>query len=330
MKKWMLIVFVCGMLAGYASLAPADEKSGNRAGESGPTETGISEKRRIIARVNGVEISEGSLSDTEALIRAENMKAGRNIEDKAVRKEALERLILQELIYQRARETGMKADEKEIALYIDKMKANAGSDEAFRKYLLRENLSEKDLRAVTERNVLIRKLYDQEVSARAVVSDEEMRAEYEREKSRFVIPEKIVLDDLIFFLDPEDSSSVKKAEEMLRVLRDEKKDLSTLESDGTFVVRELTNPQGRDFPLLEAAGKLREGELSGLIKAGGNIHIIRLKKHSLEKQFVFDDVKRMIENKLRTDAQNKLKEKWRSDLKKNARIEILLKDTGEE
>ena len=138
-----------------------------------------------------------------------------------------------------------------------------------------------------------------------------------------------MLDDVLFFLDPEDSSSVKKAEEILKVLRDGMKDPSELESDGTFVVRELVNPGGIDLPLREEARKLSEGQLSGVIKTEGNIHIIKLKTYSQKKQFGFDDVKRMIENNLKAEALKKRMEEWKSELKKDARIEILMKGTGE-
>jgi parvulin-like peptidyl-prolyl isomerase len=329
MKKWFFIIFVCVMPVVCAGPAPADEKSGVLTQEGGTPEAGIAEGKRIIAKVNGVEISERSLLKTEDIIRAQNLKAHRGSEDREVRKEALERLILQELIYQKAVEMGMKVDEKELDPYVERIRTNAGGEEAYLEFLSKEKLSEKDLRKETERHLLIQGLYNQEVAAKVVVSEEEMRAEYERNKDKFVIPEKIVIDDVIFFLDPEDSSALKKAEEVLKVLRDEKKEPSELESDGTFVVREITNPRGVNLPLVEAARKLSEGELSGVIKSGGNIHIIKLKTYSQEKQFGFDDVKRLIENNLKEEARKKRLEEWRSELRKNARIEILLKGADE-
>ena len=324
MKKWLICIVVCGMLTVFAGLAPAGEKSGDMTG-------GDSSRSgdRGVAKVNGVEISSAALSKTEDLIRAQNLKAGRSSDDREVRREAIDRLIFQELIHQRARQIGMKAEEKDLELYLEKYKASAGSDEAYREFLRRENVSEKDLRDEAERGILIQKLYDQEVSAGVVVSDEEIRAEYEREKDKFVIAETIVLADVIFLLDPEESSSIKKAEEVLKLLRDEMKDPSELESDGTFVVREITNPQGLDLPLREAARKLKDGELSGVIKTQGNLHIIKLRKHSPEKQMAFDNVKQMIENNLKAEVRKKRKEEWKSGLKKNARIEILMSGTGE-
>ena len=324
MKKAFLLIFLWGILAGCAGLVPEGEKSGDMTGGDS-----IGNENLIIAKVNGAEISSSAHSKTEELIREQKLQAGRDSKDSEVRKEAIDRLILQELIFQKARQLGMKAEEEKIELYIKKMKEGAGSEEAYREFLSREKFSEKDLRNEAERILLIQSLYDKEVSSGVVISEEQMRAEYEREKDKFVIPEKIVLDDVLFFLDPEESSSVIKAEEILKVLRDGMKDPSELESDGTFAVRELANPVGIDFPLREEARKLSEGQLSGVIKAGGSIHIIKLKTYSQKKQFGFDDVKQMIENNLKAEARKKRMEEWKSELKKDARIEILMKGTGE-
>ena len=317
MKKTFFILFLCGILAGCAGLSLAGEKSGDMTGGSS-----IENKGRGIAKVNGVEISSGALSKTEDLIRAQNLEAGRDSKDDEVRREAIDRLVLQELIYQRAGQLGMKANEKDIDLYIQKVRENAGSEEAYQEFLLREKLSEKDLRTEAERSILIRDLYAKEVTSRVVVPEQEMRAEYEKEKDKFTIPEKIVLTDVIFLLDPKDSSSIKKANDVLDILRDGKKDPAQLESDGSFVVRELTNPGGTDLPLREEAAKLKEGELSGVIITGGNIHIIKLRSYSREKLFEFDAVKRMIENNLRAEATKIRLQEWKTKLKSSADIEI--------
>ena len=317
MKKTFFLIFLWGILAGCAGLSPAGEKSGDMTGGDS-----IGNGGRAIAKVNGVEISSRELSRTEDIIRARNLKAGQDSKNDEVRREAIDRLILQELLYQRARQMGMKAEEKELEAYIQKIRESAGSEEAYQEFLLKENLSEKDLKAEAERSILIRDLYAQEVAARVVVSDQDMRAEYEKEKDKFIIPEKIVLTDVVFLLDPEDSGSVKKANEVLEILRNEKKDPSELESDGSFVVRELKNPGGTNFPLREAARKLKEDELSGVINVGGNIHIIKLKTYSREKQLDFDAVKQMIGNNLRAEAGKKMLQEWKVELKKSADIEI--------
>ena len=317
MKKTFFILFLCGILAGCAGLSLAGEKSGDMTGGSS-----IENRGRGIVKVNGVEISSGALSKTEDLIRAQNLEAGRDSKDDEVRREAIDRLVLQELIYQRAGQLGMKANEKDIDLYIQKVRESAGSEEAYQEFLLREKLSEKDLRTEAERSILIRDLYAEEVTSRVVVPEQEMRAEYEKEKDKFTIPEKIVLTDVIFLLDPKDSSSIKKANDVLDILRDGKKDPAQLESDGSFVVRELTNPGGTDLPLREEAAKLKEGELSGVIITGGNIHIIKLRTYSRKKLFEFDAVKRMIENNLRAEATKIRLQEWKTKLKSSADIEI--------
>ncbi len=317
MKKTFVLISLWGILTCCAGLSQAVEKAGDMTGSDSSVK-----ENRAVAKVNGVEISSVQLSKTEDNIRALDFEAGKDINNEEIRKEALDRIIVQELIYQRARQLGLKADEKKIERYLEQIKSSAGGEEAYREFLRKAGLSEKDLRSEAERSILIGDLYEREVASGIVVSEQEMRAEYEKEKDKFTIPEKIVLTDVIFFLDPEESSSVKKANEVLKVLRDEKKDPSDLESDGSFVVREITNPKGIDLPLLEAAAKLKEGELSGVIRSDGNLHIIKLRLYSREKQMSFDDVKQIIEKKLKSQAAKKRFQEWKAELKKNADIEI--------
>ncbi len=90
-------------------------------------------------------------------------------------------------------------------------------------------------------------------------------------------------------------------------------------------MREYTADKDTDKELIKAAKKLKVGEISGAIKASDSLHIIKLKEYVPEKQFTFDEVKGTIAAKLKSDAQMKITNEWVAALKKDAKIEILVK-----
>lgn len=306
-------------------------------GETTPTaenqeKSGISgqkeEMKAIVARVNGVDLSLKALISMEGLIRMQReqaAKAGHEAGGSADSWEAaLDRLIIQELMYQKAKSMGMKAEEKDIVHAIAALKKNLGGEEAYKLFLEKEKTTEEDLRAELERGQVLKDIYTQEVDDKVVVTEEDLKTEYEREKRKFTISEKTVLADVVFFLDINDKKSQDKAEEVLKkILADGDRNPWNLVPDSTFIVREYTLPEEGEMVLREEAKKLKEGEVSGVIKTGDSIHIIKLMKYSAEKQFAFDEVRGMIEKNLKAQARQKRADEWKEELKKPAKIEIL-------
>jgi parvulin-like peptidyl-prolyl isomerase len=87
--------------------------------------------------------------------------------------------------------------------------------------------------------------------------------------------------------------------------------------------------KGRMLPEIEAAAfKLKEGEVSDIIKAGDFFFIIRLEGKKPEQQMSFDEVKGKLEKELEQERNRELMEKWIADLRAKAKIEVMLK-TGD-
>jgi len=330
MKKIFCSIALCSLFYGVVNLTLANgeatppAENQEKSGFSGQKE----EMKAVIARVNGVDLSLEELIKMEDLIRTQReqaAKAGVQAGDsRDIWGEALDRLILQELMYQKAKALGMKVEEKDIDDAILNFKKNFGGEEEYKLFLDRGKITEKDLRREWERGQILKDIYTKEVYDKAVVTEEDLRAEYDREKRKFIIPEKIEVTDVVFFLDINDKKSLEKAEEVLKkILAEENRNPSNLAPDSTFIVRDYTLPADGDKVLSEAAKKLKEGEVSGVIKTGDSFHIIKLMKYSAEKQYTFDEVRGMIEKNLRAQARQKRADEWKAELKKAAKIEIL-------
>jgi len=280
----------------------------------------------VVALVNGVEITMESLE-----IMMKSIGAGKRPETaltentREVKKKALSQLILQELAYQKAKSEGLNVEQKDIDKAIADMRKKLGDEAKYREFLDKEGISEDELRQRIRRNLILKRIFTREILDKTTISEEELKKEYEQNKEIYTKPEKIVVDDVVFFLSTDAPDSLKKAEETLgKIQADKEKDPWGLVLDGTFVVRDLEiKDGGQEKEIYVEAKKLKVGELSGVFPSLGTFHIIKLKEYAPFKQFTFEEVKGGIERKYRGQAQKKRLLEWEAELKKSARIEIM-------
>ena len=327
----ILFFLLMGITFSGDAFATDTQKTGNEESvqtspAAGSGETGSAEnKGAVAARVNGVEIPMQSLITMMKRIMAKKDLGDASHEDmEKVRKTALDRLILQELALQKARAQGMKVEEKEIDEVIANARTKMGGEEAYRSYLETEGFSEPELRAQIERNLMLEKISKSVVGEKITVSEDDLKRDYEKNKAAFLMPEKLLVIDVVLFMTAEDKDSVKKAEAIRsKILEDPEGNPKNLESDGTFIVKEYDLKKDKDKELYEAARKLSEGELSGIIATPDSLHIIKIKQYSPEIQVSFEKVRGFIEEQLLARARQKKLKEWETELKKGAKIEIV-------
>ncbi len=278
----------------------------------------------IVAKVNGVGITREALIDIMNRMSAVNERNSVSEAREATRERALDKLIFDELAFQEARRRGLSPGEGALDRAIGTIKANLGNEEAFKSFLAKQGLSEESLRPQVERVLLLQLIVGQEVTQKAGISEETVRKEYERQKDRLVDPGKVTVEDVVFFLKLDDAASMAKANEVLaRINADKDKDPANVAADGTFIVQRVELDKEKEPALYDAAGKLKEGELSGVIRTSDSLHIIRLAEYQPERQRSFDEVKGLLKARLISDAQEKRKREWGRELKKGAKIEIM-------
>jgi peptidyl-prolyl cis-trans isomerase C len=286
----------------------------------------------VIAKVNGVAITRGSLETMTKMLEAEEQRdesaagtngTGRHVR-KDMRKDALNKLILSELMYQRAVSEGLKATQEEIDDAVATVRTNLGGEEEYKKFLEGEHITDNDVRAQIARSSAIKAVLEKDVFSNISVSEGDMKKQYEMDKAQYTTPEKIVVDDVVFFLKVNDANSLKKAQEILKKIKDDpERDPQSLVPDGTFAVRDLVVREDREKVLYQAAKGLKTGELSGVLITPDSLHIIKLKEYTPFKQFTFDEVKGAVLKKLKRQAREERLEEWGKKLRKEARIEIV-------
>lgn len=324
MKKRYLVIF--SLLLSFPYVVFGAEGSPAPQGNSGERKGRDREeaKKIVVAKVNGSDITMEAVLQMIGRIKARGGHgASAPGDQKEIAKTALDRLIFQELAYQKAKSAGV-IDEKDVDAAVANAKKNAGGEEEYRKLLEKENMTDGELRVQVERKLAIERLYTKEVTDKVAVTEQEVKEAYGREKGKFVVPEKVSVDDVVFFLNPDEEDSMEKAEEIRgRINADIDKDPWKLVPDGTFIVQDLVVRKGKEKEIYEAAKKIRIGEVSGVIKSPDSLHIIKLKEYTPEKQFAFEEVRGMIEGKLKAEAEKKRLNEWETELKKGAMIEII-------
>jgi peptidyl-prolyl cis-trans isomerase C len=285
----------------------------------------------VVARVNGSPITMESVLKMMNRIASKKRQALSPDAVEEIKKEALDRMIFQELVYQKAVSEGMKADKKKVEDTIASFKISLGGEDGFNNYLKNEMTTEDKLRAAVERDTLVEAKFTEEVFGKVSVSEDALKEDYERDIDKYRQQEKMTVTDVVFLLDINEDASIKKADEILQIIKaDKDKNPWKLTPDSSFVVRNIEimddKDREREREIYEAAKGLKKGEISNVIKLSDSIHIIKLVEYTPYKQFTFEEVKSFIMDKLRNEAAQKRLKEWEQEFKKDANIEIIQVD----
>lgn len=151
--------------------------------------------------------------------------------------------------------------------------------------------------------ITLRVFYNQEVTRRANVPAEAVRAEYERTKEQYFIPFKVKYRFILISKGKTDADRAvkqKQAEDTLQKLHDGAafdtvaKDVS----EGDLAASPWRDPKDVRVELRPALLKTPAGQISGLIETPGEFYIVRVDERREEGYVPFEDVQKDIEKKL--------------------------------
>jgi parvulin-like peptidyl-prolyl isomerase len=301
---------------------------------SGSTTLGAKEERKpeeeankiIVARVNGADIT------IFMLLRAMNSVASRHRKGSEaatpettgkIKKEALDRLIFEELAVQEAISQGINPERGDIEKVVEQVKQNLGSEQAYREYLHKAGLTEDAFRKQIERGRRFELITAREVYGKVKVDEELLRDAYEKKKDKFILPDNFIVDDLFFLPKEDEEATRKKADEILKNVKKRDGDLSKLALDGTFIVRKMNIAKEKHPEIYKTMTDMRAGDISGVIKDRDGLHIIKVVRKEPSRQATFEEARNALEPQFLVPAQEKRKETWEQELRKGAGIEIM-------
>ncbi|MEW6001768.1 MAG: peptidyl-prolyl cis-trans isomerase [Nitrospirota bacterium] len=283
----------------------------------------------VVARVNGAAITSRDIEEEiDRLIP--RITFHRNVSEekrKNFRGRALEELINRELQYQDAITEGLKADEEQVKNQMEQFKNRYKSREGYEEALKKMGITENELRARIEKDLLLKTAISKIVIQPAQMSEEALKEYYDKNPNKFKKPESVRLR-LISTKDEEKAKEIlnriKAGEDFTELASKMSEDVYRIKGGDIGYIH-----KGRIIPEIEdVAFKLEVGQVSNLIKAGENWSIVKVEDKKPEQQMSFEEIKERLKKELEARRAKEIMDKWISDLRAKAKIEILPIETG--
>jgi parvulin-like peptidyl-prolyl isomerase len=215
---------------------------------------------------------------------------------------------------------------------IDGIKKENGfeSDQVLQEQLRREGMSLDDLKRSIERSVLRRQAMSRDVESKVTVSEADARAEYEQKRAEYDRPASVHLQEIVL------AGSEEEAAALVAQIREK------LAAGGDFAAlarAHSTAPtaasggdlgwlkRGEMNPAIEkAAFALEPGALAEPIPVPGGVRLLRLVEKTEGGLVPFDQARAEITRRLTQERVEKAFAAYVEDLRKNALIEIKVRE----
>lgn len=270
MKKLWVLILICGLF--IIGCSPKGTSSGP-----------------VLAKIDGAVITK------EEFINKINRVpewARANFKTEEGKKEFLNELIKEQLIYQDAIKNGLQRD-KEVEKEI----------EAFKKM------------------TLIKGMLEREIEKNAKLDPKEVRDFYDKNTDRFVIGTEVRAKHIL--VDTEEQAKdilkrIRQKEDFSKLAERYSKDKGSAKNGGDLG----SFSRGRMVPQFEAAAfSLKVGEVSGPVRTQFGYHIIQVTDKKEGRIGTFEEVKGGLEKQLMIEKQKALFDSYIEKLKKNSKIE---------
>ncbi|MFQ5642534.1 MAG: peptidylprolyl isomerase [Thiogranum sp.] len=289
MYKSLFLVLVSMLAAGQLAAAPLSFPVGDSKAEASAGNPRTEQLNRIVASVNDDVVLESELRKREAMVISQLREQQAQIPDrKALRKQVLDRLILENLQLQMADRNGIRVDDETLNNNLRKMAGQNGmSLSEFREVLEQDGFDYVSFREQFRDQITINRIRQQMVGNRIEVSEQEVdnllatassfsnrNREYHLAHILVSIPEAA---------SPEQVQAAKaRAEDILARLRDgaDFSKTATAESDGQQALEggDLGWRKSGQLPsfFTDVVSTLKTGEISDPIRSPSGFHIIKL------------------------------------------------------
>lgn len=254
------------------------------------------------------------------------------------KKDALNSLIEEELLYREGLKRGLKVPDEVIEAVIKENIKRLGSRKRFDQVLKDKGLSLKAFRERIRKAQLVQALL-RDIQGGSRYSEEELRDYYEKNKARFKRPESIHLYHILIRIDPslpgEEPEKEATAWEIRQRL-DKGENFSDLAmkysedpyrvkgGDLGFIHRGQLNPDD----LERAAFTLKEGEIAGPIRTIYGFHIIKAGEKRPEEILGFDTIKERLMEELSNKRFSDYKKDLITRLKKEYTVQVFIQLDG--
>jgi parvulin-like peptidyl-prolyl isomerase len=256
---------------------------------------------RVVAKVNGDIVTQSEFEARQlaavqaARIPPDQVETYLRQNNQRILQEAVDDL----LISQRAEDLGIRMRPEYLQDIIENIKKenNIASDDELRRQLRREGMSVDDLKRNIERSVLRRQVLSRELEQKAVVTDADARAEYEKHKDEYGKRASVHLQEIAV-------ADAEQAQEVVRRARGGEDFATLARALSTASTRASGGELGQVFTgdmnpaLAKVVGALPAGGVSDPIPADNGYRIVRVVAKEEATITPFEDVKEDITRRL--------------------------------
>ena len=293
---------------------------------------------RIVAKVNKTIITQSEVEERAVfkIMSLQKMNVRPLPTKEKVMFEELQHMVENRLLIDAGKELGLKVDEASVAKAIDEIKLNNNlNDEDLKRMLESEAKTMEEYKDNIRNQIMISKVMGYEVRKRATVNDEEVDQYYRENQKEFWVDGKLKLRHILFLMDTNLLESERQLKDQMA-----RQVIQKIRAGGDFnaIAKEFSEDvtantggdlgeieRGKMMPEFEkAAFRLKEGEVSGLVKTPYGLHIIKVDKIIPGRTLPLHEVKKQIENKLHKDKFQSEGKAYLQELRDKAFIQIKL------
>jgi peptidyl-prolyl cis-trans isomerase SurA len=294
---------------------------------------------KVVAKVNHeiITLSEIQEVSLPMLNEVREKYTGKEEKEKTkeIMKEYLNIYIENKLQVQWAELRGLTVPEKDLDAAVEDIKKKNGmTDKDLAELLKQEGITLEQYKKRIRDQILISKIVRMEVGSKILVTDEERQEYYNKHKQDFFRQGEIEIRQIMFLLSGSDDFQKKekeaKAEEVLKKLREgaDFAEMAKTYSEGpmaknggylgNFKIGEITKE------IETAAFKLKEGEISDIIRTDQGLHIIKVEKKIENAPEPYEEVKEKIGDIIFREKMEEKHKEWLKEIRQKAAIEIYL------
>lgn len=281
-----------------------------------------------VALVNGNKITFGELVSKMRQIQATKYGQEKLTESlgEKLKKEAMDKLILEEIVCQLASEMGVTVEPAKVDAFIAEKKAQQRDEEHFLKYLEVMGMDMASYRKTGERLLIMQAVVDREINEKVnEVSEADARKVFELTREQYVQQEQVQVTDVVFFLDPADQASFKKVMDIReKIVNEFEGDPVKLPEDQMYHVRpDIKVHPTRQAALFAAARVLEPNQLSGVINADETLHLAKLTGYRPRIEKSFEEAQPTVKSKMLEQMRKQALARWIDMVSRNAEVKML-------
>lgn len=290
-------------------------------------------QNRIVAIINDELITQDELERKKAFLLYQLKQTQKTDiteeEEKKLEKALLDRLIINKLVREKAKEENITIDEKEIKERVNNVKKKFPSEEEFLTALKEAGLSVEDLEESFEYDLIIQKLFFDKFRNKISIAPREIEEFYKQHSEEFREPDRVKLKNIFIYKQENSSQEVmQKLDEISRLLEENIpfEEVAKRYSEGSTafkggVMGEIK--RGELSPRIEKIiFSLKPGEISQWVETESGYYLFKVDEYIPGNKLSFADAQSDIRNIIYKNKLDEEYNRWISELKESAFIQI--------